>query len=125
MSDLAIPLSGVDALHAHFAAWLRYLEAKEADLAAQLAKLEARKNRPAAAAPEADPPEAGYLALAFGAPGDPPVPDGLAAAQARAPDLPAAAAETPPAEADEAAQPAPAAAGTGQLMDAEGNWVNP
>ena len=47
MTDLAIPLSGVDALHAHFAEWVRFLDAKGIELEAQLAKLEASKKKKA------------------------------------------------------------------------------
>ena len=67
MNDLAVPVNSVDALHAHFAEWIRFLDAKGLELEAQLAKLEARKNR-LAAPPDSTPtsPEAGYLELAFG-----------------------------------------------------------
>ena len=72
MNDYAVPLSGVDALHAHFAEWIRFLDAKGLELEAQLAKLEARKAR--AAASETTPSSgsqvdlrgSGYLEIAFG-----------------------------------------------------------
>lgn len=45
MTDLAFPIHGVDALHAHFAEWVRFLDAKGIELEAQLAKLEAAKKK--------------------------------------------------------------------------------
>jgi hypothetical protein len=65
MNDLAIPLSGVDALHAHFAEWVKFLDAKGLELEAQLAKLEARKAR-TTDTPQVDARGSGYLELAFG-----------------------------------------------------------
>ena len=43
MKDLAVLFNSVDALHAHYVEWVRFLEAKGDELRAQLAKLEAKK----------------------------------------------------------------------------------
>jgi hypothetical protein len=70
VNDLAVPISGVDALHAHFAEWVKFLDAKGLELEAQLAKLEARKERAAASATapstQVGVQGSGYLELAFG-----------------------------------------------------------
>lgn len=72
MNDLAIPLNGVDVLHAHFAEWVRFLDAKGLELEAQVAKLEARKvktgwsDTASSPAPQDTPGRAGFLELAFG-----------------------------------------------------------
>lgn len=47
MTDPTIPINSVDALHAHFAEWVRFLDAKGKELEAQLAKLEASKKKKA------------------------------------------------------------------------------
>ena len=47
MKDYAIPISDVDTLIAHFAEWVRFLDAKGQELEAQLAKLEASKKKKA------------------------------------------------------------------------------
>jgi hypothetical protein len=54
MKDLAVLFNSVDALHAHYVEWVRFLEAKGDELRAQLAKLEAKKakaNMPISACP--------------------------------------------------------------------------
>jgi len=66
MNNLAIPLSGVDALHAHFAEWVKFLDSKGSELEAQLAKLEARKAHTTASDSQFDLRGSGYLELAFG-----------------------------------------------------------
>jgi hypothetical protein len=72
MNDLAIPLSGVDALHAHFAEWVKFLDAKGLELEAQLAKLEAKKVKAGLADTTSSscvnlaPDGPGFLELAFG-----------------------------------------------------------
>jgi len=72
MTDLAIPLSGIDALHAHFAEWVRFLDAKGIELEAQLAKLEARKAKAdlsdaaSSSGSHKAPDGPGFLELAFG-----------------------------------------------------------
>ena len=73
MNDPAITVGSVDALHAHFAEWVKFLDDKQAELEAQLAKLEARKNRGSPPEPAPAPPGTSYLELAFG-------PEGPAAA---------------------------------------------
>jgi hypothetical protein len=45
MKDLAVLFNSVDALHAHYVEWVRFLEAKGDELRGQLAKLEAKKAR--------------------------------------------------------------------------------
>jgi hypothetical protein len=45
MKDYAIPINDVDTLIAHFAEWVRFLDAKGQELEAQLAKLEASKKK--------------------------------------------------------------------------------
>ena len=45
MKDYAIPINDVDTLIAHFAEWVRFLDAKGQELDAQLAKLEASKKK--------------------------------------------------------------------------------
>jgi hypothetical protein len=47
MKDYAIPINDVDTLIAHFAEWVRFLDAKGQELEAQLAKLEASKKKKA------------------------------------------------------------------------------
>jgi hypothetical protein len=106
MNDLAIPLSGVDALHAHFAEWVKFLDAKGLELEAQLARLEAKKAKAgwadttALSSPNLAPDRSGFLELAFGAQANQTKVD---------PSLPATNAEptvTPPVETDgEAVEP--------------------
>jgi len=88
MNDLAIPLSGVDALHAHFAEWVKFLDAKGLELEALLAKLEARRAR-AAADPQVEARGSGYLELAFGPQAMASAPDSSPASAGMEPEFPA------------------------------------
>ena len=45
MTDPAVLIPSVDALHAHFVEWVRFLDAKGQELEAQLARLEASKKK--------------------------------------------------------------------------------
>ena len=43
MTDPAVPVPNVDAMHAHFVEWVWYLDAKGVELTTQQAKLDAKK----------------------------------------------------------------------------------
>ena len=56
MTAPAVPIPSVDALHAHFAEWVWYLDAKGVEFTTQQAKLEAKKVKTRTAVPAKPPP---------------------------------------------------------------------